>query len=62
MGGREGVLDLFSVSIVVAFFCCTVLWNLLLAGVYMGVSVLNGPKHVVVRYIVHIVHKNCAMF
>jgi len=40
MGGREGVLDLFSVSIVLAFFCRTVLWNLLLTGVYMGGSAL----------------------
>ena len=33
---ERGVLDLFALSIVVAFFCCKVLWNLLLAGVYMA--------------------------
>ena len=44
MGGRQGVLDLFSVSIVVAFFCCTVLWTLILAGVYMGVCVVAPPS------------------
>jgi len=37
---ERGVLDIISVSIVVAFSCCTDLWILLLAGVYMGVSVL----------------------
>jgi hypothetical protein len=42
VGGRGGGggLDIFSVSIVVAFFCCTVLWILLLVGVYVGFSVL----------------------
>jgi hypothetical protein len=49
--GGGGVLDKIFVSIFVAFFCCTDLWILLLAGVYMGFTVF-------LRYVIrdHVYH------